>query len=100
MPYDPSDPSRDFDPISLSGTILLKGADGRTCEIDIEEIVLDRGDPSRLSIDVTHRPVYSGPLTFQKCVANLVDGYTVRIKIDPSTGEKLFTATFRPPQET
>lgn len=92
------DLSQAFQPVSISGTIRILGEDGRTCEVEIHDILLDRKAPNPVETEISHTPRYES-LGFQQCVANPVTGLGVKLAVDSFTGEKLFTATFRPPAE-
>lgn len=93
------DLSQAFQPVSISGTILILGEDGRTCEVEIHDILLDRKVPNPVEMEISHTPQYESLGFFQQCVANPLTGLGVKLAVDPFTGEKLFTATFRPPAE-
>jgi hypothetical protein len=91
-------PAEDFRPISLSGKVTITGHDGRTCEVDFTDLMLDRYvDPAeRIQYDVKHEPQFVGTGLSQRCVANPISKLGIRLKLrEYGQSDPMFTMTFR-----
>lgn len=91
------DLSKDFRPISISGSLTIVGEDGRTCEVEIHEIALDRQRiEGPIDFGVEHTAEYASDGVFRHIVGNPITALSAKIHVAPNAQENLFTATFRP----
>lgn len=94
-----NDVTKDFRPVKVSGTLTILGEDGRTCELVLNDIGLDRRRPP-VDLEFGYSPQYEDLGPFSRCVANPLEKIVATLYIaPPATEDSLFTATFRPAEE-
>lgn len=93
-----TDVAENFEPIAVSGKILVEAEDGRTCEIDIHPISLDRKASEPWVFAVDYDPQWEDNVFargLSRVTSNPISEMSVSIKVDAVQPDRMFTMTFR-----